>query len=371
MLGRNVPNYTSFPHTEPRHTYGLDMGWQCTDTSLSRSVFYNFPQYGINFLYSSLGNDSLLGEEFSLSPFFIFSPFRNGLNSFKLRLALGISYFTRHYDEEYYRVNTAIGSGFTWSFQGGIQQSFYLGPKSRLNLGACYLHASNGHIQLPNFGLNAAMLSLSYQFFTGDGIKKDIRPDKFSRAKQNYYFLFFRQGNGVNELGGTAGPVGGKKGYIFSSTIGGGIQFRNHVRLRTGFTYRYYDLQNQYAEGIDFTEYARSSTAYASNIYFFIAGEFLIGHAGLDIEGGINLYKPFYPNFFDEFEYGSRFSYMCRKIFPCRIGLNYYLLNTEKNPKHNIGIGAHINANFGEADFSEFSIIYTRKLNFTRKSNRN
>jgi hypothetical protein len=363
MLGRNVPGYTDFPETESRHTLLLNLGWQCTDTTQSRSVFYNFPQYGINFLYSNLGNDSLLGNEYSLAPFLIFSPFKNGLNSFKLRLAMGVSYFTRHYDEELYRVNTAVGSGFTWSFQGGIQQSIFLGPKSRLNLGACYLHASNGHIQLPNFGLNAAMLSLSYQFFTGNGINKGLRPDKWAHAKQNYYFLFFRQGNGINELGGTAGPVGGKKGYIFSSTIAAGILMRNHIRLRTGFTYRYYDLQYQYAESNDISEYAKSSTAFASNVYFFIAGEFLIGHAGLDIEGGINLYKPFYPKFFDEFEYGSNFSYLCRKIFPCRIGLNYYLLNTEKNPEYNIGIGAHISANFGEADFSELSIMFIYRFN--------
>ncbi len=363
MFGYNVPNYTDFPETAIRQTIGLNIGVHCADTLLSRSTVYNFPQYGMNFLYSDLGNDSLLGREFSIAPFLVFSPFKNGLNSFKLRLALGLSYFTRFYDPEHNRLNKAIGSGFTWSFQGGIQQRIYIGPKSGLYIGLCYLHASNGHTQLPNFGLNAAMVNFSYQFYTGSGVLKGTRPSKWEGNKRRCTFLFFRQGNGINELGGTSGPVGGRKGYIFSSTIGGGILFRNHIGVRSGFTYRYYDLQYRFAEENDVTEYARSSGAFASNVYFFAAGEFLIGHAGLDIEGGINLYKPFYPKFFEEFEYGSHFSYICRKIFPCRIGLNWYLLDTEKNPEHNIGIGAHINANFGEADFSEFSIIYVRRFN--------
>ncbi len=40
------------------------------------------------------------------------------------------------------------------------------------------------------------------------------------------------------------------------------------------------------------------------------------------------------------------------------MGLKLYMINTAKKPKHNVYISAHINTNFGQADFSEASLGY-------------
>ena len=37
-------------------------------------------------------------------------------------------------------------------------------------------------------------------------------------------------------------------------------------------------------------------------------------------------------------------------------------ISTSKNPKHNVFLGVHINANFGQADFSELSIGYVYRF---------
>ena len=82
----------------------------------------------------------------------------------------------------------------------------------------------------------------------------------------------------------------------------------------------------------------------------------------MDAEIGINLYKPFYPEHSSEFEYDSSFKYWLKKTFVTRLGLKLYAINTSKNPKHNVFLGAHINANFGQADFSELSIGYVYRF---------
>ena len=361
-VGRNVRNFTTFPESGWRKCFTLDVGTQVTDTSKYLSFYYNFPQYGISFSIGKLGNDSLLGNEISITPFLTYNPSGNHFKGLNFRLGIGLSYFTEFYNIETNRDNKAIGSKFTWSFRGIVSKSIYYKGRTSINLSFGYSHASNGHTQLPNFGLNAAMFGLSCQFFTGqDGLFHERRPlPEINKTKA--FFLYLRQGSGVNELGGTSGPVGGEKGMIYSASVAGGILFSQHIKVRAGFTYRYYQLISRYDSEMEPWEYSQPARIFASNVYFFAGCEFLIGHFGLDAEGGLNLYKPFYRNFFETFESGSEFSYWLRKLFPTRLGLNYYLVSSEKNPKNNLSIGAFINANFGEADFSELSIAYTRMI---------
>lgn len=362
MTGRNVANYSTFPDSKWRKGISLDIGLEALDTVNHYTSHYNFPQYGISLSMTQLGNDSALGKEFSITPFFVYNPFRNHQKGLYFRVGLGLSYFTKFFNGETNSANEAVGSSFTWAFHGIISKPLLSVPHFSLNLNLAYYHASNGHTQLPNFGLNSAMFGLSCRFLCGQNVTDSpSRPEKGATGKKRF-FVFMRQGTGINELGGTTGPVGGKKGLIYSGSIAGGIIFNRHIKVRAGFTYRYYELVRAYDSETDPWNYSQSAAWFASNIYFFAGCEFLIGHFGLDVEGGLNMHKPFYSYFFDTFEGGSKLTYFLKNTFPTRMGLNFYLVNTEKNPRNNVSIGAHINANFGEADFSELSIAYTRLL---------
>ncbi|MBN2347746.1 MAG: acyloxyacyl hydrolase [Bacteroidales bacterium] len=362
MMGRNVRNYPSFPKSGWRQSITLDLGIQALDTSKNYTGYYRYPQFGIGLTFNHLGNDTALGNEFSIMPFFSYNPFRNRNKGMYFRVGMGLSYFTQFYNSISNPENEAIGSGFTWCFQGIIAKPVISTSRATVIASLGYFHASNGHIQLPNFGLNGAALGLSCRFLNNNDIQKTRSNSSLEVTSDKYLFLLVRQGTGVNELGGTSAPKGGRKGLIYSGTISGGIIFKQHVKVRTGFTYRYYQLVKQYDSDIKPWNYSESANWFASNVYFFLGCEFLIGHFGLDTEGGLNLYKPFYPYFFDTFEHGGDLGYFLKKMFCTRMGLNYYLLNNEKMPKNNLSIGAHINANFGEADFSEVSFTYTRLL---------
>jgi len=362
LTGRNVANYSTFPDTRWRQCISLDIGLEAMHNGKSYASYYNFPQYGISVSVTQLGNDSALGKEFSVTPFFAYNPFRNHQRGMYFRVGLGLSYFTRFYHTDTNPSNEAIGSSFTWAFHGIISKPVVATSRFSINMNLAYYHASNGHIQLPNFGLNAAMFGLSCRFLFSQKMKENTSVPGADATGGNTFFILLRQGTGINELGGTSGPVGGKKGLIYSGTVAGGMLFKRHLKVRIGFTYRYYELVRGYDSETRPWNYSQSAKWFASNIYFFAGCEFLIGHFGLDVEGGLNIHKPFYSYFFETFENGSELSYYLKKIFPTRMGLNYYFVNTEKNPRNNISIGAHINANFGEADFSEFSIAYTRLL---------
>ena len=72
----------------------------------------------------------------------------------------------------------------------------------------------------------------------------------------------------------------------------------------------------------------------------------------------MNLHKPFYKQFSKGTDIGTKL----REFFSSRVGANLYLKNTNKLPKHNLFVGAHINANMGKADFTEFTLGYSFSL---------
>lgn len=360
MGGKIVPNYSvNFPKSTLQTAFAINLGSFNTDTS-SWARYYNFPETGLAFFGSNLGNNKIYGNQFSLSPYIQFK-LKNKKNPFYIKLAIGASYFTTHFDSISNTDNVAIGSGFTWGFQAFLYKSIYHNNGLHLRLGGGYSHASNGHTQLPNFGLNSGLLSLAAQFYNPKKEPKDLL--SISKQKSKSIFINFRQGIGFHELGGTAEPIGGTKREVYTSALSLGIIFNKHLKVRTGFAYRYYEQYNNYIETTQNADYISAPKINSSNIYFFIGSEFLMGHIGLDVMGGLNLYKPFYKEFNTIYEKNEGTTYYLKKLFASRMGLNLYLINTNKLPQHNFFIGTHINANFGQADFTEFNIGYHFQIN--------
>ncbi len=357
MGGRIVPNYSkNFPNSSIQSAVSISFAKANKDTS-SWGKYYNFPESGFSVFASNLGNNHIYGNQFSLLPYISFK-LKEKEKPWFLKVGIGMSYFTTYFDSINNPKNVAIGSSFTWAFEAFLYKTIYKSNNITYRIGAGYSHASNGHTQLPNFGLNSALLSFSTQFHSNNESNSnfEILTKKYKDTK--HYFLQFRNGVGFHELGATAEPVGGTKREVFTTAISGGIIFNNHLKIRTGFAYRYYEQFRHYVFVNQTEEYLNHINWSASNIYFFAGCELLMSHFSLDVSGGLNLYKPFYKEFNSVYEKNRGFRYEIKKWLNSRMGLNLYLFNTNKNPTHNVYMGAHINANFGQADFTEFNLGY-------------
>ena len=99
----------------------------------------------------------------------------------------------------------------------------------------------------------------------------------------------------------------------------------------------------------------------ASTLFASTGIEFLLDHVGVDIGMGVNLYKPFFDEFYDTFKTSNSSNRALSKNLVTRLGLNLYLLNTSRHPQHNLFLGAHISDNYGQ-DFTDFSLGYVRNL---------
>jgi hypothetical protein len=353
MLGKVVPNFEKFPASPLQSSVFLNIGKIDYSPNGYWSGFYNYPSTGISASFSSYGNDSILGKQISIIPFLEVSTSRYNRNSFIFKFGLGSSYFSTYYNRLHNKTNMAIGSHFTWAFQLFLYYKYNISNHLNIKAGAGYLHCSNGHTQLPNYGLNSGMISLSAQYF----FKPLPQIPHFEADKTRHYFYTIRTGLGMHEYGAAKGPIGGAKRPVYSLAIDGGMSYKQNLIIHAGFAYRFYQQYYNYIINKQPNRYDESPKLNASNVYFFLGSEFLIGHAAIDIEGGINIFKPFK----NTFETKSKRTWL-QEIFPSRMGLKLYAINTSKMPVNNVYLAANINANFGQADFSELSIGYVRRL---------
>ena len=370
MVGRIIPNYlNNFPNTHIQHGFSLSIGSFHTDTSSTWAKYYNYPQTGISLFYSNIGNNQIFGNEFSAMAFISINMFNRVRNPYYLKIGIGAAYFTSYFDSISNRRNLDIGSPYTWSFQTGIYKTIAEKKGMNLKLGLIFSHASNGHTQLPNFGANSTLLSLSAQFYNKNIEKYQLQKLKTKNSTPlKSYDIGMSYGLGVHEYGDKDGPVGEPKKGVHSSSIFIGKTYNNHLRWGIGGTYRYYPVYEHQIKTRQLTQFLNSPKKYSSNIVLFSNAELLMSHFSIYIELGINVYKPFYKQYEEDFPPDneiasySDFKSKIKRAISTRLGLNLYAFNTNKLPKHNFFIGPYIKANSGQADFSEVSFGYVYRI---------
>lgn len=368
-LGKLTTAYTGFPDAGMKLTGTLSLGFANThNTSWAR--YFNFPQTGVALSFSSLGNRQVLGYGIGLIPYVVFNPAKRMKQPFYFKLGLGVNYFTKHYNPYKNPENRSIGSAFTWAFQCYAYQTVVVGKLYKIKVGLGWDHASTGHMALPNFGYNSFSFGLSTQLFTGKNppVSGLGRGKLMEQKWPALGFLSLRHGLGVHQLGGT-GPTRNKALYpVYTVALSGGMLLHGFVKVRIGVAYRFYQSFYGLIMTQHYPEYEKNPMLNASSLSLLLGSEFMLGHAGLDMELGFNVLKPFFPQFHQDFEpKGRPFNTRVKSIFTQRIGLNVYLFNIKKSPKHNVSLGAHINANFGQAEFSDISLSYTLMMGGRKK----
>ena len=94
-------------------------------------------------------------------------------------------------------------------------------------------------------------------------------------------------------------------------------------------------------------------------------------HFSVETELGITLYRPFFETEYrldatlinkktGLYENGKAegMNYTLKRFVSGKLGMKYYLINTNKAPKNNFYVGGHIVSRLGQADYSEFTLGY-------------
>lgn len=352
--GLIVPNADFYPDPGFQKELIFNIASLGSSDSIRPNAF--FAPHGVQLAYCHYGNQAVFGQSFQIVPFLGIKASQKPGKDLHFRFGLGASYFDNHYKIGVNERNKSIGSKWNWNFQAFMYFRLSASERRIFNIGAGYSHHSNAHTTLPNFGLNSALLCLSYQFLS-EPYSELKQSWERSRVKDNskVYELSIRQGYGVHEFGGTIGPVGGEKKGVYTSATSLNIRKRKFLKLSAGLAYRRYEHFRNYIDSVRPEEFIDQPDKASSNLFFFLGVEIFTGHFGVEMNGGLNLYKPFHDTYNDVFENSTGLGYLVKRYFPSRLALNAYLRKPANLPAWNFSISPAINANFGEADFMEIN----------------
>lgn len=380
-LGHSFTDYNEFPRRNPQYNILLNFGWGNLNKNWTDKLKRATTGFSIG--YSNFGNNESLGSAYSFMPFIKFDFSKT--KRFSALFSIGTSLFTKEFNEQTNFGNKAISTDFVWSFRS----FFYYNLSEKENpfsIGLGFFHHSNGHTRLPNQGINSALVSLSKPLFSqsyDDPVQfKTYNSGKF--ARRNY--LSVQSSYGDNSL---SIPFPFNENALVSRTsIDYGKILNPNIKVGLGLYYTFYEHYYNYIsnneslvqEGREFESLKESPTWNASALGISVNGELLLNHIGVEARIGFNIHKPaykidrrinqgwyFFPRSFPEdsgYPLGElNTEYKLKRFISTRLGLNYYLISTRKMPKHNVFFGTHINANLGQADFTEFTAgyIYTFK----------
>jgi len=359
--GLVVPNADFYPDPGLQRGFALNIGGFNSTSEMAKQ--FRFAPSGVQLGYTHFGNLKVYGESYQVVPFFSVRCGDRVDRVFDFRFGLGASYFTTHYDSIDNTANKSIGSALNWNFQAFLYYSILTSEKEALRIGAGYSHHSNGHVQLPNFGLNSALITLSYSFqnITFSRLQNKIDSDQ-AQIFDQMIGLQLRQGFGLHEFGGTIGPVGGDKAWVQTTAASVSIDYRRFVRVSSGLAYRYYEHYRNYIDSVPDNEFQNSPKFNSSSLYFFMGVEMFLGHIGVEMNGGINIFKPFHDEYNDLFEGNTGLGYLMKRYIPTRLAMNIYAIKPSRYPSYNFNVSVAMNANFGEADFGEFGFAMVKRL---------
>lgn len=361
--GKLFPNNERFIAPGPLYSVLLSFGKLMYDPNTNWAKFHNYPLTGITLGVTNLGEPNLYGYELKAIPFVEYVVGKQLKNRPTIKVGLGISYTTQYFRTN--KRNFSLGSPINWAFELNIRQNLFTTRYGLFRIGVGYAHSSNGHTQLPNMGINALVANISFlQFDQTSSFNPKKTFDKPKTKKKLTYFVQINPIVGFHELGGPLGPQYGPKRRVYGTNFMAGLFLNGGFKFYVGFGYRYYEHFSELYKTAHHPdiEASKSAFSFASNFYILNGLELIYGHFGFTFEGGLNLYKPFYKAYCDLYSPENPTKYFLKKNLNSRIGIKGYLYNASKDPKHNIFIGAHVNANLGQADFTEISFGYVQKL---------
>lgn len=359
QFGLTLPSNMNFPERKIQKTLQINLSKKSYSNSKKWSSLLNYPTTGVAVSYTSFGNPDKLGTAISLTPFFEYHFKKQKLQKFSLKSGFGISYLNKLHDPTTNPFNRAASVHFNVNFYLLMNYRLKLNKGFPIRIGGGYVHHSNGHSKLPNQGYNSALLTISSDIYRSNkkpSLQNDLKP--VSRSFQTFFEL--KNGMGFQDFL----PENHQKKYVWTYAITSGFIYKDTYRLGLGLSYRKYQHYYDYIVENQLEKFSEKPNRYASNLFLFLNTEILMDHISINIDGGLNLYKPFFKTHYLLQEEELSFKYELKHLFLGRMGLKLYLNNTRKLPSNNVFIGAHINSNLSQADFFEFSVGYVKRLPF-------
>lgn len=171
-----LPEYTFVSHVVDRPVQSLDVSFMKERTGRDAyERLYNYPEQGVAFFFTSLGNKDVFGHAFALNYFFRINMVDRKRFKMYNRMGIGLGYLTKvhHLYDDPTAMNVAIGSHVNIHFNCRFGARYQFSNKMNANLGVSFDHYSNANTSEPNIGINLLTGYVGMSYLLGKALERD------------------------------------------------------------------------------------------------------------------------------------------------------------------------------------------------------
>ena len=249
---------------------------------------YNFPDWGLSFIYKDLKNETL-GENYGLYANYNFYLFKRNL---QLSLGSGLALNTNPYDQDSNYLNIAYGTSLLSSSfikANFIKNSIWKGLG--FQAGLMFIHYSNGNTKAPNTSTNSFLINagLNYQL-NYKNINEYVREQDLTNYGEKIKFNFvFRTGwNQSDVIGSGTYPF-----YVFSAFVDKKLNYYSTLQFGADlFISKFLEEFIRYT-AIAYPESNLSGDEDYKRVSLFVGHELSIDKNGILFQIGYYVYYPY------------------------------------------------------------------------------
>lgn len=272
------------PLSELKPVLGAELTWEMKTFGKKHwNQLNGYPRLGFIYSFQDF-RDERLGWGMGLMPFVSGRFFKIGPVELFGRMAMGISYVSKHYDAYTNPENNIIGSHINSNVAFRLGLGIDVHKKIELRPSFSFTHYSNGASQFPNLGINVMSFHLGVLYKDNPITEEDkIKHEKSAPKKGKVIFnpVF---GIGIKEIGRT---YRGPKFPVILSSLEAGLFLSRNNMFKIGVTHEYnasdYAFINNNVGGT-----SQSAVEKANRFLFYIDDEISLGH--ISIIGQIGYY---------------------------------------------------------------------------------
>lgn len=287
---------------------------------------FNYPSITHKLIFNNFGDNEVFGNAIGYNSAINFYILEKRRFNLMTSLGLGMSYLTTTYNYQTNKVNNIIGSHLNLCVSLDMTSQVFLSNKIYTKLGLGVLHHSNGHITLPNLGINFINGQIGMGYVLTNNLKKDsfkVKDIKLGRPKNEISACL-----GISDRGSQ------DDNHILPTYA---IMY-NRLFYTSNFNVIKAGISGEYKN--DDYDYKTYSFGENADLALTVGDEVFLGRVSIDLLVGVYLH-----------------SYLAsekKKYAYQRLGINYRLpLNSEKIA---LIIGAHLKAHYGAAELTESRI---------------
>ncbi|MDD4149252.1 MAG: acyloxyacyl hydrolase [Bacteroidales bacterium] len=339
-----APNYSKLPPIRPGFIGEISFGEKLNGEKHWHK-YYKFPTVYLSAFVGYPGRIEY-GYILGLSPQIVFDKIIKNNWNYHIKTGFGIAWHTNTYDIKTNPKNKLISTHLTAMANLDIGLSYKFNSGTYLGLSVGALHFSNGHVKLPNIGMNLPAVNIFYKYRYDDS-QKDIDYNNYVLFKDKWHF-FVNAALGMHEYGSSTKPENGPNYKVYNLALGFTKRTSPIHKYSLGFNFTKYDSFEKF---IIYQELKNDNPFLQSTTFgIFGAHEFLFGNFSFYTELGLDIYKPFYRYMITI--YGDKFTAkeVLKSINSNKLGLRYYVINLNKFA---FSTGINLKVNLAQADFVE------------------